>query len=65
MKYRVVERDWDIGRRRYAVEMLIFAEHEGESWAWSIERFFDNVLDAQVYLSKIKKGPREITRVTI
>jgi len=60
MKLRVVERPWDIDRRRYAVEQLRWTTTEGEEF-WGVEKFFDNVLDAQLFLASYSKGPRVVT----
>jgi hypothetical protein len=60
MKYRLIERTWETNdRRRYAVERLAAVTDGGEHW--SLERFFANVLEAQLYLASLKKGPRVIS----
>lgn len=61
MNLRVVERPWDIHRRRYAVEELRYELADGTQ-GWGVERFFANVLDAQLFMANYSKGPRVISR---
>jgi hypothetical protein len=57
---RVVERPWDIPRRRYAVERLTIDLPDLQHW--SIERFFSAPLDAQAFMASFAKGPRVLSR---
>jgi hypothetical protein len=59
MKLRLVERAWDIERRRYAVERLTIDLPDVQHW--SIEQFFENVLDAQLLMAQRVKSPRVIS----
>jgi len=60
MKFRLVERAWDIPRRRYAVERLAIETPDFQHW--SIERFFSAPLDAQLFMATLSKGPRVISK---
>lgn len=60
MKLRIVERPWDIERRRYAVEGLRYELHDGTK-GWSVEKFFENVLDAQLFMASYARGPRVVS----
>lgn len=64
VRLRVVERPWEeIPRRRYAVERLTIDLPKIQHW--SIERFFGNVLDAQLFMAQYSKGPRVVSERTV
>jgi hypothetical protein len=63
MRLRVTERPWDIQRRRYAVERLTIDLPDFQGW--SIERFFDKPLDAQLFMASFSNGPRVISERVI
>jgi hypothetical protein len=64
-RYRLIERPWEaIPRRRYAIERFVFRLEDGTEH-WSLERFFENALEAQCYLARLRNGPRLISEVTV
>jgi hypothetical protein len=64
MRYRVIERPWEvIERRRYAIERYVMTLEDG-SEHWSLERFFPHPLEAQQYLTRLQRGPRVLTEAT-
>jgi hypothetical protein len=63
--YRLIERPWEaIPRRRYAIERFVYRLEDGTEH-WSLEQFFENVLEAQCYLARLRNGPRMISEVTV
>lgn len=58
-RLRIVERPWDIDRRRYAVEILVWSLPEMDHW--SIEHFFPTALDAQLFMTRFARGSRVIS----